>query len=494
MKITTLNPFKIASLSILAISLTACQAIPKAKTKPVVAQPNIPTNTPYNVYDTTTTSSANLPSIASERWQDFYSDANLKQLIALALENNKDMDTAILNIQKARATYQITDNSNIPTVGTTGTIGYGATEAQDKNPSESYRVNLAMSAYEFDFWGKIANAKASALQTYLTTAFAKDTAQITIISSVAKSYVAYSYNLAKLQLAIETLKNREESLRINHQRFKAGLDSELTSVQAQTLVDSAKVAIATAQTALLQNQNALRQLVGTAFDPALLPKAPVRKITNNQIFSTGLPSDLLLYRPDLRSAEHTLKARGADIAVARANFFPNISLTATTGTASTDLSDLFSSGTFNWGITPAISVPIFNRNLGVQYEVSEVNEQLALSAYEKSIQTAFKEVNDVLATRATINQQINAYQSMKQANDKNFNIANARFNAGLDNYLGVLDALRNQFNAEQSLLNAEQTLINSQIELYQVLGGGASRDVILETPINEKVTRAKADK
>lgn len=169
-------------------------------------------------------------------------------------------------------------------------------------------------------------------------------------------------------------------------------------------------------------------------------------------------------------------------------------MTATTGTASTDLSDLFSSGTFNWGITPAISVPIFNRNLGVQYEVSEVNEQLALSAYEKSIQTAFKEVNDVLATRATINQQINAYQSMKQANNKNFNIANARFNAGLDNYLGVLDALRNQFNAEQSLLNAEQTLINSQIELYQVLGGGASRDVILETPINEKVTRAKADK
>ena len=477
-----LNPLKIGSLSVLFISLTACQAIPKAKTDPVVAQPNLPINTAYAVYDNQTVSNAEAKSIAGQRWQDFYTDNNLKQLIAIALENNKDIQSAVLSIQKARAAYQISDNSNIPTVGLSGSMGYGASEAQDKNPSESYNVGLSMSSYEFDFWGKIANQKESALQSYFATGAAKDTAQISLISSITQSYVAYSYNIAKLQLALDTLKTREESLNINKKRFQAGLDSELTSVQAQSLVDSTKISIANLQTALLQNQNALRQLVGTEFNNALLPKAPVKSITNNKIFSTGLPSDLLYYRPDIRQAEYNLKAKGADIAVARANFFPSISLSANTGTASSDLSNLFKSGTFSWGITPSVSIPIFNRNLGVQHEVAEIDEKIALSSYEKTIQTAFKEVNDVLATRATLNQKIAGYESMKQANAKSLNIANARFKAGLDNYLGVLDAMRSQYSAEESLLTAQQDMINSQIELYQVLGGGVNTDVALETP------------
>ncbi|ELA08025.1 RND efflux system outer membrane lipoprotein NodT [Moraxella macacae 0408225] len=471
-----LNPLKIGSLTALFISFTACQAIPKANTDPVIAKPNIATNTPYHVYDDKTLSSSDQPSIASQHWQDFYHDDKLKQLITLALDNNKEINTAILNLQKSRATYQITDNSNTPTVGATGIVNHSTIENQDKNPRTNYQINLAMSAYEFDFWGKIRNTKQAALQNYLSSAFAKDTVKIGIISSVAKSYVAYSYNLAKLQLALETLKNREESLQINRQRFKAGLDSELSSLQAQALVDATKISIANAKTALLQNQNALRQLVGVAFDPELLPKTPVSKITNNQIFSTGLPSELLLYRPDLRSAEHALKARGADIQVARANFFPNIRLSATTGIASTELHNLFASGTFNFGITPTINLPIFNRNLGVQYEVKKIDEQIMLSNYEKSIQSAFKEVNDILAIRATIHQQIDAYKSMKQANDKNFDIANARFHTGLDNYLSVLDALRNQFSTEHNLLTAKQKLIDSQIELYQALGGGMGYD------------------
>lgn len=479
------NILQLSSFGILAISLSACQAIPKAKEDTIIAQPNVPTATPYNVYDQNTVSDEQLKSIASQRWQDFYTDAKLKQLISLALDNNKDINTAMLNIQKARATYQITDNSNIPTVGVTGKMGYGAKEAQDKNPSESYEVGLGISSYEFDFWGKIANQKESALQTYLATGTAQDVAQISLISAIAQSYVAYGYNLEKLKLAEQTLKTRLESLNINQKRFKAGLDSKLTTVQAQSLVDSAKISIANAQTALLKNQNALRQLVGTEFDNSLLPTGAMNHITNTKIFSTGLPSDLLLYRPDVRQAEHLLKARGANIKVARANFFPNISLSASAGTASADLSNLFKAGTFSWGLTPTISLPIFNKNLSVQHEVAEIEEKLALTTYEKSIQTAFKEVNDVLATRATINQQISAYQNMIQANNETYGIANARFKAGLDNYLGVLDALRNQYNAEQNLLTAKQTLINSQIELYQVLGGGANRDVVLENEDNQ---------
>lgn len=480
---------QLSGFGILAISLSACQAIPKAHTEAVIPQPNIATTTPYEVYDQATVSDEQLKSIASERWQDFYTDENLKKLITLALQNNKDINTAILNIQKARATYQITDNSNIPTVGVSGKVSYGASEARDKNPSESYEVGLGISSYEFDFWGKIANQKESALQTYLATGTAQDIAQISLISAIAQSYVAYGYNFDKLRLAEQTLKTRLESLHINQKRFQAGLDSKLTTVQAQGLVDSARVSIANAKTALLKNHNALRQLVGTDFDPKLLPREAVVSVTNHQIFSTGLPSDLLLYRPDIRQAEHLLKAKGANIKVARANFFPNISLSASAGTASADLSDLFKTGTFSWGLTPTISLPIFNKNLSVQHEVAEIDEKLALTAYEKSIQTAFKEVNDVLATRATIYEQIGAYHNMRSANQESYRIANARFKAGLDNFLGVLEALRNQYNTEQSLLTTRQALINSQIELYQVLGGGANRDVALD--IVEEVETAE---
>lgn len=478
----------LSGFGILAISLSACQAIPKAHTDTIVAQPNVPTTTPYEVYDQSTISDEQLKSVASERWQDFYSDDNLKKLITLALQHNKDINTTVLNIQKARAVYQITDNSNIPSVGVSGKINYGASEARDKNPNESYEVGLGISSYEFDFWGKIANQKKSALQTYLATGTAQDTAQISLISAIAQSYVAYGYNLDKLKLAEETLKTRLESLNINQKRFQAGLDSKLTTLQAQSLVESAKVSIANAKTALLKNQNALRQLVGTEFDQNLLPKGAMPSVTNHQIFSTGLPSDLLIYRPDIRQAEYLLKSKGANIKVARANFFPNISLSASAGTASSDLSNLFKSGTFSWGLKPTINLPIFNKNLAVQHEVAEIDEKLALNAYEKSIQTAFKEVNDVLATRATIREQIGAYVTMQSVNQENYRIANARFKAGLDNFLGVLDALRNQYSAEQNLLTAQQTLINSQIELYQVLGGGANRDVILES-INDEIPK-----
>lgn len=463
------------------LSLTACQTIPKAKTEPVVAQPHIAINQPYETYDSQTVSGTNQPSIASQRWQDFYSDAKLKQLIQLGLDNNKDISATILAIQKARAQYQIQDIADVPTINSSASVN----RAGDfkGNAANTYNVGLAMSSYEFDFWGRIASLKDAALQNYLATTAAKDAAQISLISNIAQSYVAYSYSLAQLQLAKQTLATRQDSLRINQLRFKAGLDSQLTSVQAQAAVEAAKVSIAQAQTNLLTNQNALRYLVGAPVDNSLLPAAGISSITNNRIFGTGLPSDLLLYRPDLRQAEYNLKAAGANINAARAAFYPTISLSGNVGAASSSLGDLFKTGAFSWGFGPSVSLPIFDAGLRkANYQVSEIEQQQALNTYEKAIQTAFKEVNDVFANRATLNQQLTAYNQSLAANQKYYQIVQARFKAGLDNYLGVLDAQRSIYSSQQSILNTKQSQLLSQIQLYQVLGGGVSRDVPLETP------------
>jgi len=463
------------------LSLSACQTIPKAKTEPVVAQPHIAINQPYETYDSQTVSGTSQPSIASQRWQDFYSDAKLKQLIQLGLDNNKDISATILAIQKARAQYQIQDIVDVPTINSSANVN----RAGDfkGNAANTYNVGLAMSSYEFDFWGRIASLKDAALQNYLATTAAKDAAQISLISNIAQSYVAYSYSLAQLQLAKQTLATRQDSLRINQLRFKAGLDSQLTSVQAQAAVEAAKVSIAQAQTNLLTNQNALRYLVGAPVDNSLLPAAGISSITNNRIFGTGLPSDLLLYRPDLRQAEYNLKAAGANINAARAAFYPTISLSGNVGAASSSLGDLFKTGAFSWGFGPSVSLPIFDAGLRkANYQVSEIEQQQALNTYEKAIQTAFKEVNDVFANRATLNQQLTAYNQSLAANQKYYQIVQARFKAGLDNYLGVLDAQRSIYSSQQSILNTKQSQLLSQIQLYQVLGGGVSRDVPLETP------------
>lgn len=481
---------RLATLTAGIIILSACQSIPKAKKDPIVAYPQIATNDPYPIIDANSISSAILPSVAAQRWQDFYNDARLKQLIALGLENNKDIHATILALQRSRAAYQITDIKDIPTIGASATATRSGNFEGDA--ANRFNVGLAMSSYEFDFWGRIASLKDAALQNYLATGAAKDAAQISLVSNIAQNYVAYSYNLAQLQLAQRTLATRQESLRINQLRFKAGLDSELTSVQAQSLVENANIAIATAKTNLLKNINALQYLLGTPVPPSLLPPAGIASITNNQRFSAGLPSDLLRYRPDIRQAEHNLKAAGANINAARAAFYPTISLSGNVGTASADLSNLFKSGSFSWGFGPTVSLPIFDAGARrANYQISEIDQNIALNSYEKSIQAAFKEVSDVFATRATLNEQQKAYANMKIASDKNYKIADARFKAGLDNYLGVLDAERGQYSAAQSLLNIEQQRLLSQIQLYQVLGGGVNFDIPLEMPtpyttLNEK--------
>ena len=481
------NGGRLIGLTALALSMAACNTIPKADMRPVLAEPNVPIEQTYGAFDKETVSSANQASIAGQRWQDFYSDERLKGLIALGLENNKDFESARLAIEKARAQYQITDLNDLPRIDGSGGYTRQAQNSRDKNPNSSYNVNLGLANYELDFWGKIASLKEQALQNFLATTAAKDTTQISLISNIAQSYANLSYSLAQLKLAEATVESREKSLFIANKRFEAGIDPKLPSLQASASLENARLAVLQAQSSILRSRNALQFLVGGPIPTNLIPAPAVSNITSQQIFSAGLPSELLRYRPDVLEAEYNLKAAGANIEVARASYFPSISLASSVGLSSGSLDDLFKSGSVGWSFGPSISVPIFDAGrLDANYDVAKIEREQTLANYERSIQTAFREVSDVLATRATLGDQLAAQYRLQDNFEQTYQIADARFKAGIANYLDVLDAQRSLFSTQQGILDLELQKIISQIELYQVLGGGANLDVPTVIPVPHK--------
>jgi multidrug efflux system outer membrane protein len=464
--------------------MAACNTIPKSDINPVLAQPNIPINQAYGAYDKETVSSADQASIASQRWQNFYSDERLKGLIALGLENNKDFENARLAIEKSRAQYRITDISDLPTIEGSGSYSRSADNSSDKNSSNSYNVSLGLTSYELDFWGRISSLKDQALQNFLATTAAKNTTQITLISNIAQSYANLSYSLAQLELASKTYESRKESLFITTKRFEAGIDDRLASLQASASLEDANLAMLSAQSSVLTARNSLQYLVGAPIPSNLVPTPSVTNITNQQIFNTGLPSELLRYRPDVLQAEYNLKAAGANIEVARASYFPSISLASSIGLSTSSLSDLFSSGAVGWSFGPSISVPIFDAgNLDANYDVAKIEREQTLASYENTIQTAFREVSDVLATRATLVDQLDAQYRLQDNFEQTYQISDARFKAGISNYLDVLDAQRSLFSTQQGILNLELQKIISQIELYQTLGGGVNLDTPIAIPV-----------
>ena len=481
------NSGRLIGLTALVLSMAACNTIPKADMRPVLAEPNVPIEQTYGAFDKETVSSANQASIAAQRWQEFYSDERLKGLIALGLENNKDFESARLAIEKARAQYQITDLNDLPRIDGSGGYTRQAQNRTDKNPNSSYNVNLGLANYELDFWGKIASLKEQALQNFLATTAAKDTTQISLISNIAQSYANLSYSLAQLKLAEATVESREKSLFIADKRFEAGIDPKLPSLQASASLENARLAVLQAQSSILRSRNALQFLVGGPIPTNLIPAPAVSNITSQQIFSAGLPSELLRYRPDVLEAEYSLKAAGANIEVARASYFPSISLASSVGVSSGSLDDLFKSGSVGWSFGPSISVPIFDAGrLDANYDVAKIEREQTLANYERSIQTAFREVSDVLATRATLGDQLAAQYRLQDNFEQTYQIADARFKAGIANYLDVLDAQRSLFSTQQGILDLELQKIISQVELYQVLGGGANLDVPTVIPVPHK--------
>ena len=446
------------AVSALALALTACQSM---RGPEPVAQANIPGAYLGNASGT---------SIAEQGYKNFFADQRLVQVLDLALANNRDLRTAALNIQRAQQQYQITSNNQLPTIGASGDV---LRQDQGAGAQTRYNVGLGVTAYELDFWGRVRSLKDNALDNYLATASARDATQIALVGQVAQAWLSYSFANANLKLADQTLKAQLDSYNLNKKRFDVGIDSEVPVRQAQISVETARNDVANYKTQIAQAQNLLNLLVGQTVPNELLPKQRLTRVTNASALTSGLPSDLLNNRPDVKSAEYQLSAAGANIGAAKARLFPTISLTGSAGYASTDLSDLFKSGAFVWALGPSLDIPIFDwgtRRANVK--ISETDQQIALSDYEKSIQSAFREVNDALAVRQNIGDRLTAQRRLVDATNTTYKLSNARFRAGIDSFLTVLDAQRGSYAAEQGLLLLEQANLNNQVELYKTLGGG----------------------
>ena len=446
------------AVSALALALTACQSM---RGPEPVAQASIPSS-----YTATATGT----SVAEQGYKDFFADQRLLQVLDMALNNNRDLRTATLNIQRAQQAYQITENNQLPTIGASGSV---LRQDQGGGAQTRYNVGLGVTAYELDFWGRVRSLKDNALDNFLATQSSRDATQIALIGQVAQAWLNYSFANANLKLADQTLKTQLESYNLNKKRFDVGIDSELPVRQAQISVETARNDVANYKTQVAQAQNLLNLLVGEPVPNTLLPAQRVTRITKNNAMGAGLPSDLLTNRPDIRTAEYRLSAAGANIGAAKARLFPSISLTGNAGYASTDLSDLFKSGSFVWAVGPSLDLPIFDWGTRqANIKISETDQQIALADYEKSIQSAFREVNDALAVRQNIGDRLAAQKRLVEATNTTYKLSNARFRAGIDSYLTVLDAQRTAYAAEQGLLLLEQANLNNQVELYKSLGGG----------------------
>jgi multidrug efflux system outer membrane protein len=340
--------------------------------------------------------------------------------------------------------------------------------------NRQYNVGLGVSSYELDLFGRVQSLKDQALEQYLATEQARNSIQISLVAETANAWLTLAADRERLKIARETLASQQEYYQIIKHRFEAGITSALDLYQAQTTLDAARVDIARYTTLVAQDENALNLLVGKPLTGDLLP-TELGAVTALQELPIGLPSDVLMKRPDIMAAEHRLKGANANIGAARAAFFPRIGLSASFGTASAKLTDLFQPGSVAWSFVPQISVPLFDTGRNIAgLDVSKADRDIAVAQYEKAIQTAFREVADSLAQRGTINDQLIAQQSLTDATDESHKLSQARYDKGVDSYLTVIIAQRSLYNAQQNLIGIRLAKLTNQTTVYKVLGGGAA--------------------
>lgn len=417
------------------------------------------------------------PAVAKLKWQEFFRDQRLLKIIKMVLENNRDLRLAVLNVDRARALYGIQRAQLWPTVDLGASGQKQRTAAELTNPgtdrtTTKYNVDLGVVSWEIDFFGRIRSFEEQALQEYLATEQASRSVQIVLVSETARSYLTLAADLDNLKLARETLKSQQAAYDLVKKRFDAGAATELDLYRADTPLQTAKVDIARYQQLAAQDLNALNLLAGATVPKALLP-AGLDNLTPPGEISAGLSSQVLLQRPDIMAAEHRLKGAYASIGAARAAFFPRITLTGSVGTASNQLSDLFSAGSDAWSFTPRIVMPIFDPRIWAALRVSETDQKIILTQYEKTIQTSFREVADALAVQGTIGRQVAAQQALVDAEKNSYRLSSQRYVNGIDNYLGVLYSQQTLFSSQKVLVILRLAKLVNIVRLYEVLGGGA---------------------
>lgn len=431
-----------------------------------------------------------------QEWGDFFTDSRLTQLIDLALKNNRNLRAAMLAVEEARAQYNISRLDLLPSVRATA----DRTQARTRNAQtgtlstgwSDYQAS-AMASFELDLFGRIRSMNEKALQAYFQTEAAQRTAQMTLIAEIAQTWLSLGASKDLLSLAERTHESRKKSAALIKNSFELGASSQIDVQQARTAVASAEIARISAVRDVAQYQNALRLLVGVNYDKNLEPSGLKMDITKPISAISNVPSEVLLMRPDIMAAEAQLKSANANIGVARANFFPTISITGSMGVASHSLSDLFSRAA-TWNYTPAVSWPlsaIFGTNWQT-LKASKVAKEAAIAKYEYAIQSAFREVADALAVEGTIKEQLKASTDLANSTRRTYELAQQRYKNGIDSYLQVLDSQREEFSAQQSLINAQRSRVASLVTLYKVMGGGSQLpiDKIQEISVAEQQAQA----
>ncbi|MFW6112771.1 MAG: efflux transporter outer membrane subunit [Thermodesulfobacteriota bacterium] len=408
-------------------------------------------------------------------WRQFFSEARLQAVIETALRNNRDLRVAALNVDRARALYRIQRAELLPRFETGVIASKQRVRISGREglvTLEEYGLNLGLSSWEIDFFGRLRSLNQRALEEFFATEQARRSARILLISEVANAYLTLAADKENLKLARSTLETQQAAYHLIKRRFEVGLAPELDVRQAQTRVDAARLDIARYTELVAQDKNALDLLAGAPVPEGLLP-TELSAVKPLQEVSPGTSSAVLLRRPDILQAENLLKAANANIGAARAAFFPRIVLTSAIGTASGDLSGLFQSGSFVWNYAPQAVLPIFDARTWSGLKATKVEREIAVAQYERAIQAAFQEVADALASKGTLGDQVAAQQSLVEASARTYQLSSARYEKGLDIYLNVLDAQRSLYAAQQGLIAVRLAKLANQVRLYAVLGGGA---------------------
>jgi multidrug efflux system outer membrane protein len=404
-------------------------------------------------------------------WREFFADPQLEELIARALANNRDLRVAVLNVEKARQIYRVQRADRVPTVAVVGTAQHRGGDTV--KTTQDFSVDLGVTGFELDLFGRVRDLSEAALQRYFAQEEARRSAQLALIAEVANTYLTLAADREQLRLAGETLRTREESQALTEKRHALGAVSALDVAQSRTQVEGARADAARYAGQVAQDVNALNLLVGAPVEAALLPSGFDDKVTGLAALPAGLPSDVLLRRPDVLQSEHLLRAANANIGAARAAFFPSITLTGSVGTASDELSGLFDAGTRTSSYIPVVRIPIFEGGrLRANLGAAKADRDIALAGYEKSIQQAFREVADALALTGTLAEQHAALQALVDAAARAEALSVARYEAGRDSYLTRLESQRTLYVAQQALIATRLAEQSNRVTLYKVLGGG----------------------
>jgi len=442
--------------------------------------------------------SADAASVADIGWRQFFPDPTLQRLITLALANNRDLRVAMLNVQAAQAQYRIQRADLFPTIavsgieeiekfpsgvvgtssqGSSGSSGSPATPVPGGTTIRFYDVGVGFTSYELDVFGKIRSLKHAALERYFGYEETRRSSQLTLVAEVASAYLAVLADETILKVTRETVDSQTASYNLIKRSLDAGTTTALALRQAATTVDTARANLAAYTRQAAQDRNALMVLIGVPLPDDISFNMDLNEETLAASLPVGVPSAVLVRRPDVLAAERELIAANADIGAARAAFFPSITLTGSFGTASTQLSGLFKSGSSAWTFSPQISLPIFAGGANVaNLDLSKVEKNVSIAQYEKTLQNAFREVDDALAARATLDEQLTAQRALLDDASESYRLAELRFRNGVDSFLPVLDSQRALYSAQQAVVTLELLRLQNMATLYKALGGGLKEE------------------